>query len=363
MKILFFAESGLGNSSLLIDQISALYEKHKSVYVILSDIDQEDGLTNKIKELSVPYTILPGIYGHHSFKSEAKILKDIIEQENIDVIHVQTNWELGLIVYLKYLLRCRKKTKIVYTVHGYRNNKKYQKNIALLLLTIVLGLFVDKIICTCSSLKNKIQILSYKIIILPLGIDNNFFSTQKHTLICDSLKLIYPAQFRIGKNQDLVIKAFAQYTQKVQDKDSILYLPGDGEFLVEMKKLSNLLNLDGQIIFPGRVTKKEILHLYEQCNTAIIASSSETFGQCIVEPYVLGLNIITTKVGVAPDIIVDKKNGRYFKTQEELVGILSYFHDNPNKIRQSGDYNYEKRDTFRWDVITEKYLECLSKLL
>lgn len=175
MKILFFAESGLGNSSLLIDQISALYEKHKSVYVILSDIDQEDGLTNKIKELSVPYTILPGIYGHHSFKSEAKILKDIIEQENIDVIHVQTNWELGLIVYLKYLLRCRKKTKIVYTVHGYRNNKKYQKNIALLLLTIVLGLFVDKIICTCSSLKNKFQILSYKIIILPLGIDNNFF--------------------------------------------------------------------------------------------------------------------------------------------------------------------------------------------
>ena len=200
-------------------------------------------------------------------------------------------------------------------------------------------------------------------IILPLGIDNNFFSTQKHTLICDRLKLIYPAQFRIGKNQDLVIKAFAQYTQKAQDKDSILYLPGDGEFLVEMKKLSNLLNLDGQIIFPGRVTKKEILHLYEQCNTAIIASSSETFGQCIVEPYVLGLNIITTKVGVAPDIIVDKKNGRYFKTQEELVGILSYFHDNPNKIRQSGDYNYEKRDTFRWDVITEKYLEYLSKLL
>lgn len=362
MNILFFVESGLGNATLLVDQLTALYKKHKSVHVILSDNDQENGLTDRIKELSIRYTILPGIYGHHSFTKEAQTLNQIIEQEQINIVHVQTNWELALIAYIKYILRCKQQFKTLYTIHGYRNNKKYKKYIALFLLIIALWLFTDRIICTCSSLKKQFKILSRKIILLPLGIDDNFFFPEYCTIPDNNLKLIYPAQFRIGKNQDLVIKAFAQYIQITNDTNSILYLPGSGEFLTEMKKLTESLNLNKQIIFPGRISKKEILNLYRQCNTAIIASSNETFGQCIVEPYVLGLNIITTNVGVAPDIITDKINGRYFKTQKELIDILLYFHNNPNKIHEFGMYNYKRKDVFTWDNITDKYIEQLSSL-
>lgn len=363
MKILFFVESGLGNSSLLVDQLIALYKKHKSIYAILSNKDQEEGLTNKIKELSIPYTILPGIYGHHSFRKEAQILKKLIEREGIDIVHVQTNWELAIINYIKYILKSKRKFKTLYTIHGYRNNYKYKKYIALFLLTITLWLFTDKIICTCSSLKNKFNLLSYKIILLPLGIDKNFFISKRSVPQNNNLRLIYPAQFRIGKNQDTIIKAFAQYIQTTHDANSILYLPGSGELLTEMKNLTESLNLSKQIVFPGRISKKEILNLYQQCNTAIIASSNETFGQCIVEPYVLGLNIITTNVGIAPDIIKNQINGCFFRTQEELTSILLYFHNNPNKIKQFGNYNYERRDAFTWDTITNKYLKYLSQLL
>lgn len=362
MNILFFIESGLGNSSLLVDQITALYQKHKSVHAILSDYDQEKGLTDKIKEMSIPYTILPGLYKHHSFKKEAQILKELIESKGIDIVHVQTNWELAIISYIKYILKSKKKFKTLYTIHGYRNNYKYKKYIALFLLTILLWLFTDKIICTCSSLKKKFNILSYKIILLPLGIDKNFFISKRPTPQNNNLRLIYPAQFRIGKNQDTIIKAFAQYVQTTHDTNSILYLPGSGELLIEMKNLTASLNLNKQIVFPGRISKNEILNLYKQCNTAIIASSNETFGQCIVEPYVLGLNIITTNVGVAPDIITDQINGRFFTTQEDLTNILLDFHDNPNKIKLFGNYNYERRDAFTWDTITNKYLKYLSQL-
>lgn len=362
MNILFFIESGLGNSSLLVDQIIALYQKHKSVHAILSDYDQEKGLTDKIKEMSIPHTILPGLYKHHSFKREAQILKELIESKGIDIVHVQTNWELAIVNYVKYILKSGQKFKILYTIHGYRNNYKYKKYIALFLLTIILWIFTDKIICTCSSLKNKFNILSYKIILLPLGIDNNFFNSKHSTPQNDNLKLIYPAQFRIGKNQDIIIKAFAQYIKITHDIDSILYLPGSGELLTKMKNLTESLNLSKQIVFPGRISKEEILDLYHQCNTAIIASSNETFGQCIVEPYVLGLNIITTNVGVATDIITDKENGCFFSTQEELTSILLYFHNNPDKIKQFGDYNFERRDIFTWDTITNKYLKYLSQL-
>ena len=36
MNILFFVESGLGNSALLIDQLIALHKQHKKVCAILS---------------------------------------------------------------------------------------------------------------------------------------------------------------------------------------------------------------------------------------------------------------------------------------------------------------------------------------
>lgn len=53
----------------------------------------------------------------------------------------------------------------------------------------------------------------------------------------------------------------------------------------------------------------------------------------------------------------------FFRTQEELTSILLYFHNNPNKIKQFGNYNYERRDAFTWDTITNKYLKYLSQLL
>jgi UPF0755 protein len=45
--------------------------------------------------------------------------------------------------------------------------------------------------------------------------------------------------------------------------------------------------------------------LYLESNIGVIASSSETFGQSIVEPFVLGRCVISTHVGVADDILKD----------------------------------------------------------
>ena len=66
---------------------------------------------------------------------------------------------------------------------------------------------------------------------LPLGVDEKFFEGSYQPLSIDNLRLIYPAQFRIGKNQDVVIRAFAEYRNATHDMDSILILPGDGELL------------------------------------------------------------------------------------------------------------------------------------
>jgi len=252
---------------------------------------------------------------------------------------------------------------MVYTVHAYRNNERYKSYLARFILTLFLAFFVDKVICMCTSLKKKFRWISYKIAMLPLGVDEKFFEGSYQPLSIDNLRLIYPAQFRIGKNQDVVIRAFAEYRNATHDMDSILILPGDGELLQKMKDLCKDWGIEQQVLFPGYCSKKEILAYYNKSNTAVVASDSETFGLCIAEPFVLGLNIITTRVGVASDIIRDKEGGFYFKTQQELTSILLDLSKNLIQIRQNGERNFQIRDKFRWSIITKEYLKIINQMI
>lgn len=65
--------------------------------------------------------------------------------------------------------------------------------------------------------------------------------------------------------------------------------------------------------FPGLCSKRQTKELYLQSNIGIVSSNSETFGQSIVEPFVLGRCILTTAVGVAPDIIATGKMGSFLE--------------------------------------------------
>ena len=54
MNILFFVESGHGNSALLTEQLIALHKQHKKVCGILSTKEQESGLIDKLNSLLIP---------------------------------------------------------------------------------------------------------------------------------------------------------------------------------------------------------------------------------------------------------------------------------------------------------------------
>lgn len=57
-------------------------------------------------------------------------------------------------------------------------------------------------------------------------------------------------------------------------------------------------------------------------------------GYVLQNPLFLGLNIITTRVGVSSDIIRNKEGGFFFKTQEELKLIFLELSKNPLLIQQ-----------------------------
>lgn len=128
--------------------------------------------------------------------------------------------------------------------------------------------------------------------------------------------MIFPAQFRHGKNQDVIIRAFAKHIKQTNDGDSRLILPGAGDLLNEMKRLADSLGISNRVEFPGLLSKEDIRQLYLKSNIGIVSSNSETFGQSIVEPFVLGRCVISRPVGIANDIIQNGVNGYIYNHEK-----------------------------------------------
>ena len=362
-ELLFFASDfKIGQSSLLTDQLVALHNRDVDVVAISGEKEQERGLHERTRNLGVDVRYVEGLDKHANFVGLSKQIANVVRQENIRYVHVQNNWQMMLVVFSKFILLRNLKLRIIYTIHGFRNNKPIKAIIARIVIGTMLLLFANKVICMSTYLKRNFSFLGKKIVLIPLGISDDYFLSERPRLPLNGLHMVFPAQFRVGKNQDLIIRTFAHHINKCEDKDSHLYLPGMGELCESMKSLTEELGVSDRVSFPGFCTKQEVLKLYKECNIGIVASNSETFGQAIVEPFVLGRCVISTHVGIADDILVDGENGFFFSTEEDLRDIFDRLYKEPQLITRAGEKNYDKRNMFSWKNVTDGYKRMLENL-
>lgn len=359
-KLLYFtSDYKIGISALLTDQLLSIHKSGIDVIGVGGDNEQEPGLNSMLRGNGVRLKIINGLDEHTNYARLVERIQQIVSENAIDVIHVQNNWQLAISFAVKCRLMFRQKLEIIYTLHGFRHNSRIKSHIAQAVIGSALFLATDHVICMTEYLRKKFRLLSYKINLIPLGVKDVFFVQEYQQPATDCLRLIFPAQFRKGKNQDMIIRAFGRYVKETTDHHSTLTLPGNGPLLEDARALAKRLGIDKQVIFPGFQSKNDIMRLYLDSNIAIVASNSETFGQSIVEPFVLGRCVLSTPVGIAPEIIKDGENGFLFNNEDSLYRKLLIISSNIEILKVFGKYNYSQRDAFRWDIITSTYVKML----
>jgi glycosyltransferase involved in cell wall biosynthesis len=365
VKVLFFASDfKIGLSSILTDKILA-YSKIDGLKIIgvRGENEQEEYLTAVLEKEKIKVYIIQGLDEHNDFFKLLRNLRNIIKEEDPEIIHIQNNWQLALTGLIRYSNFPHFNYKIIYTIHGFRNHEHFLKSfLSRILIGIGLLFFSDSIIYMSDFVLKKFHLLKYKMTKIHYGVNDKFFDTSCNSIEICKIKMIFPAQFREGKHQDLLIRAFARYCCEKGDKESELWLPGDGKNKTKCQDLAKNLGILKQVFFPGFVSKREIIGLVKNCNIGVIPSSSETFGQCIVEPFVSGRCIITRKVGIASEIITDGINGFFFETEDELTSIILKISENPEIIRLMGDKNFENRKLFSWENSKNEYELLIRKL-
>ena len=175
------------------------------------------------------------------------------------------------------------------------------------------------------------------------------------------LRMVFPAQFREGKRQEMLVEALRLYMEHTGDRTARLYLPGDGPLREQVMRKAAEDGVGEYVEFPGKLLKSEVLDLYGNCNVALVSTNVETYGQCITEPFMLGRCLLTQRTGVAIDIIRDGENGMFFTDAESLARILENLHAHPEKVVEMGDRAFADRKLFSRDAVMDSYLSALSK--
>ncbi len=362
-KVLMFLSSpGCGLTSLCTQQAMAFGKSPYLRFAFVSDTrEQEPGLFDKLALVDREVHRIANLDDHREFISKVGQLREIIARVDPDVIHVQTNWQLALTVSARLSSRC--KPRIVYTIHSFRHNSPLKAPWARAAVSGALLLAADKVVTPSSFVHARFAVLGARRTPLYLGLDEEYFLHPKICPRTDPRTIIFAGEFRPGKNQEWLIRATAQYLRRTGDQQVRLVLLGHGSTYGKCRDLVNSLGMAARVHMPGVCNRAAVLEYYASASCAVVATNAETFGYCIVEPYCLGVPVLSRPVGIAPDIIRHGETGWLFKRESELVDLLIRVLPDEAGLAAVSTNAFANRHLFSWDRIRGSYEQMIAALV
>jgi len=108
------------------------------------------------------------------------------------------------------------------------------------------------------------------------------------------------------KNHSILLDAFAW---KFKGNSNVqLKIGGDGPLRKQLENKTKDLEIKGQVVFRGFLSRKKVLLEMQNCNVFVLSSIFETFGVVLIEALACGKPVIATKCG-GPEDIVNSNNG------------------------------------------------------
>lgn len=150
--------------------------------------------------------------------------------------------------------------------------------------------------------------------------------------------ILFVGRLSWRKGVDLVVKAFAQVAATMPD--TFLAIAGIGEDREPLQALTRELNVSDRIFFLGKLPhlpNPEMPRLFNCADVSLVASLQESLALVITEALACGTPVISTRVGIAPEVIRNGVTGFLLESREpaEMAGrILEIIRDGRFDRRQ-----------------------------
>lgn len=157
-----------------------------------------------------------------------------------------------------------------------------------------------------------------KIQFFPRGIDITRFNPSRHSPHTKSQfnlgkhpRLLYVGRVSKEKNLELLVRIFTKITD--QFKEASLTIVGDGPYLEEMKSQLR----ETPTVFTGYVEGDNLAKLYAASDLFVFPSTTDTFGNVVLEAQASGLPVIVTDSGGPQENLIPGKTGLVVPSDNE----------------------------------------------
>lgn len=264
----------------------------------------------------------------------AFVLKKLIRENKIDVIHSQTRVTqvLGVLV--------SKMTKITHisTCHGFYKFRLNRK---------IFPCFGKFVIAVSRQVKDelmaKLNIPEDKIKLIPHGIDIKKYAKEywpeeklelRKRLSINSDTFVIGAIGRLApeKGHVFLVKAFFEVIKK--HPNAQLVLVGEGRLKEELVNLVKEENLIDKVTFLGQ--RHDLENIYPVFDVFCFPSLRESFGFSVLEAFASGLPVIASNIGELRFLIEEGKTGFLCQPAKptEIASKINYLIENREILAQ-----------------------------
>ncbi len=346
--------------------VSKLREKGKKIFLwgvaFHKQQPRQEGIDNSVILVPGPYSMDQAGYPHSELAIPyLRTLIDFFKHNRIDIVELQTPGPvavLGLIVA---------KVAGVKTLSHYRTDiltysKLLVKNApgvwGINTWTILATKWAGPVVVPSQAYAEKIQmemnIPPQQIVKLPRGVDLSHFhpdkaslkTWEKLSLPSKGIRLLYVGRVSLEKNLALFIPAFTEIVTR--NPNVTLTVVGDGPY---WETLKTGLAKTGKAFFPGVLTGESLTSIIASADILVFPSTTDTFGNSVIEALASGIPCITSNQGGPQEIIEENKCGLIFDADkpEDFAEKVLMLANNPEKLAAFKLHARERALHFTYD--------------
>ncbi len=184
---------------------------------------------------------------------------------------------------------------------------------------------------------------------------------QKYGLKDDSKLLIIVSRISAEKNLREIIEYFPELLER--EPETRLLIAGSGPDEEHLEKLVRKLDLEGKVVFAGRVHPDEVYKYYKLGKAFLSASTFEMHSLTYLEAMMCGLPLICRDDPCLKGVLEDGYNGYIYSTKEEFVEKTLRLLRDKNLRDQLAENSLKRSEEFSDTEFAHRMLDLYEKVI
>ena len=220
---------------------------------------------------------------------------------------------------------------------------------------------------TKKEIRKQYNVSSKKITVAYPGIEEKFKTQEKSSYLIGKYNLknkkalLFLGGLKQRKNPLFLLDVF----RKINDKQAILLVAGDGPLKSKLIQKVQNLGLEDKVIFTGFVPEESKVKFYNLADIVLLPSTKEGFGMIVAEASACGKPVIASDNSSLSEIIKNNKTGFLAETNKinDWVAKTKILLKNKGLRRLMGQRAIKYvRNKFSWQTNAEKHIKVFEKL-